>query len=119
MRVNAAGDIGYFYKPQSYVDVSTGENLRLAYPHKDPGDDWGWGFVHYSVTSGNFLGRGEPQIAVAFGHQWSTAILLFDAAGKCLYYQEMGCLISDVTCMHANGKDHLVVLARNKVLIYP
>jgi hypothetical protein len=85
-----------------------------------PASSYAYGGPRYSITSGDFLGKGEPQIAIAEGAgNVKTRILLFTPSGPCLYYQELGCEIEDVACMQAGGRDHLVVLARNKVLIYP
>jgi hypothetical protein len=120
VKINAVGDFGYFYKPDAYINLSTNVNVHLRYPSKMPKSNLSGQIPWYSITSGNFLGAGEPQIAIAYGaSRPKSAILLFTASGDCQYYQELGCDINNVACLRAGGKDHLIVLARNKVLIYP
>jgi hypothetical protein len=119
LQVSAAGDIGYFYKSHSYVNLRTGKKMHLAYPPKQWKDEWDWSSFQFSIASGDFLGTGELQFAVASGGTTKTAILLFSSSGKCLYYQDMGCAISWLTRLHANGRDHLVALAEERVFIYP
>jgi hypothetical protein len=119
LQVSTTGDIGYFYKAHSYVDLSTGKKMHLAYPPKQWKDKWDWGTIGYNLVSGDFLGNGELQFAVASGGLFKTAILLFNTAGECICYQDMGCEISWLTRLHANNRDYLVALAEERVFIYP
>jgi hypothetical protein len=120
VKINAVGDIGYFYAPDAYINLSTNVAVHLHYPSMMPKSPFDWSAPCYSITSGHFLGQDEWQIALAYGVALSkSGILLFNTAGKCLYYQELGCEINSVARLHADGIDHLVVFAKNKVFIYP
>jgi hypothetical protein len=118
-QVSTAGDMGYFYKTHSYVNMSTGKKMHLICPPKQWKEKWDWGALIYYVASGDFLGNGELQFAIAASDFRSHSILLFNTAGECIYYQDMGCAISWITRLHANNRDYLVAFAEERIFVYP
>ena len=117
--IDSAGDIGYFYKPHSFVNLTTKQKVHLQYPLSASKGGWSWGIQRYCLASGDFLSMGKPQIAIAFGDLMRSAILMFNADGECLYYREMGCNINNLVSLKAGGRDCLVAFCAYKAFIYP
>jgi hypothetical protein len=70
------------------------------------------------VVRADILGDAQPEITIAPGNSWSY-LLIFDAAGNCLYYEEFGDMVFHLGLAQAGGRDYIVVQCSQQLLIYP
>jgi len=68
----------------------------------------------------DLLGRGQPQLALLYSLDTrANALLLFDASGQCLYYEELGSRIAGSGLARAGGKRYLVVQTDGSIKVCP
>ena len=98
----------------SYLDCLSKKTTNLFVPvlRDDP-----WTAVPPYATAGRFIAGKDAVIAVAAS--MDSGILLFDATGKCIHYEEFGDMVWGVRTVHAGGQDYLVVQLSERLLIYP
>jgi hypothetical protein len=97
-----------------YLDPAAGSFVKFVYPAGFVAD---WG---YAPISGDFDADGRPDICMALqANGQMTALLMFDAAGTCTYYEELGEVISGLQSASAGGRDYVVLETYNGLRIWP
>ena len=88
-----------FSYPLSY---SADDPSRMVYPVDIDGD----GIVEFATGGSNY--------------SMDSALFIFDAAGNCTYHEEFGATVeSKAVITDGKGRQHLVVLCDNRLLLYP
>ncbi|MEZ5337405.1 MAG: VCBS repeat-containing protein [bacterium] len=105
-----------FSSTGAYLNVGSGAYTRLNFPAQSntmggvsrivPVDIDGDGKREYATGSG--------------GYGMDSALHLFDDAGTCLYYEEFGAMLEQMDVItDGQGREHLVILLDNRLLLYP
>ena len=117
--VTGDGRAEVFTAYDSYRNLATGKDVHLDTPPdlRQPAQRY---LVCSKIAYGDFLGTGNPVIAVGYGAgPGLTALMLFEPAGKCLFCEEFGSYGISLVKLRAGGKDILCFVQEDRVLMYP
>lgn len=101
---------------QQFFNPATGSTTRLVKPPGFSGD-FQLDLAAFIVVA-DILGDAEPEIAVAERHG-NGYLLIFDATGRCVYYEEFGDLLFHVGVVRTANRDYTVIQSTERLLIYP
>lgn len=114
--VDGDGRDEVFAAGSGYYNPASGAFTAFQYPAgyvpEDPSRE---------VLQLDFDGDGDEDYATG-GNNYSmdSALFVFDAAGSCIYYEELGDVIEDKAVLaDDSGKEHLALLTSSKLLITP
>lgn len=117
--VNGDGRMDCFTWYDTWFDFATRKKTRLQLPPPAPAITLEDGLVG-SRAVGSYLGPGSRQVAFYYGPGiHPTALVIFDAAGSCLHFEELGEDCFALLTWRFDHQDHLVLCTASRVLIYP